>query len=111
MKLRCLSCGMHERRMHWLAAAASLAGLLALWMLPVPEQDVLGAMAACGSDDVIAVAKQGMITTLRIADADYVDITLFENISIAVGDSVKAEGRLHRFRGRIELVADEIRHA
>jgi hypothetical protein len=109
---------MNERRIYYLAIAASLTGLLILFIIPKEENDFFSVAKNCGYNEeitvkgkIIAAINKGSLSILTVADANYIPIVVFDkvNLSEVINKSVRINAKIHDYNGQKELIANEVK--
>ena len=110
---------MNERRLYYLAIAASLTGLLILFMVPKEENSFFSIAKQCGYNEEVTIkgrvavaSDKGNLVILTITDADYIPVVVFDklNLSEMLNKSVKITARISEYKGKMELIANEIKY-
>lgn len=58
---------------------------------------------------IISIDEQEKITIIRVATKNPLKIVAFEKIKLQQNDNVEITGKVQQYRGKIEIVADEIK--
>jgi hypothetical protein len=104
---------MNERRLYYLSIAFALVGLLALLFLPNPSQSLYSAEQDCGYNEfeikgkITAIQEKASIGILHVEQN--VTIIAFQNISQMAGKNAKITATFSKYKGKQEIIANEIK--
>ncbi|MFH1181744.1 MAG: hypothetical protein V1702_02195 [Candidatus Woesearchaeota archaeon] len=104
---------MNERRLYFISIAVSLIGLLILLLVPETPDSYFQAAQECYNDfeikgKVTAVQEKGTIGIISLEQN--VTIVAFQKLSPdIVGKNARITARLSEYKGKQEIIAEEIK--
>tara|TARA_Y100000031_G_C7943166_1_gene258025 strand:- start:106 stop:438 length:333 start_codon:yes stop_codon:yes gene_type:complete len=107
---------MNDRSLYYLSFAAALVGLLMLWLIPIPQHTFFDVLETCESYDeitlkgkVLGVENRGSVTILKVADAQYVDVVVFDQLDNVTNKAITVKARMSEYKGKINIIATEVK--
>jgi hypothetical protein len=104
---------MNERRLYLISIAVSLVGLLILLLVPRTEDTYFQAASKCYSSfevrgKITSIQEKGAVSTISLEQN--VTIVAFQKLSPdIVGKNARIEARLSEYKGKMEVIAEEIK--
>jgi hypothetical protein len=105
---------MNERRLYYLSTAAGLIGLFILLIIPAEDKGFIEAAIDCGYNDfeikgrIAGIQERGNISILLIEQN--LSVVAFQRLAPdAIGKNARISARLTVYKGKTEIIAEEIK--